>query len=334
MTRKRLKNTIMQIVLAIFLITSPVIANADKLTIIKSALNFKRVTTSVDSGLSAHSITIKNTQFSTLKYGSKEENIQRLMHLGRKDRGLTITEELAYSSRFKDIDNGDFILLSCLKRAECDLENAAIITKNKSELHHHVYIRTIPSNVQQLNQAVGQVTEDLMHASYKTSGWNRLDSIVRGNKGIDGLYIKRNKDGVIKDVLIGESKYGGSQLGDTQHGKQMSKNWIQNNVKELIKAYPENKDYPIVLRHVQNGNYRGQLFNLSISDNKMTINARNVYSKGSDVAIEDVVGSYNTNQTFSSNRVIDLASPTNNYHKQMVASLQDSLNRLSVTNLH
>lgn len=66
-------------------------------------------------------------------------------------------------------------------------------------------------------------SEQLMDEYFKKSGWEKLKV---GVNGIDGLYVKRDKDGNITNVLMSESKYNTSQLGDTKDGKQMSKDWI------------------------------------------------------------------------------------------------------------
>ena len=85
-----------------------------------------------------------------------------------------------------------------------------------------------------------------MDEYFKKSGWEKIQGEV-GVNGIDGLYVKRDKDGNITNVLMSESKYNTSQLGDTKDGKQMSKDWIIKKLDNLEKAYPDNQDYSFVL---------------------------------------------------------------------------------------
>uniref|UniRef100_A0A7C2K0F7 Uncharacterized protein n=1 Tax=Schlesneria paludicola TaxID=360056 RepID=A0A7C2K0F7_9PLAN len=69
------------------------------------------------------------------------------------------------------------------------------------------------------------------------AGYNKLKSKLPGNKGIDGVWIKRNERNEIIDILIVESKAaadGVGSLGKTKHiGDQMSTTWISDRLKKM-----------------------------------------------------------------------------------------------------
>jgi hypothetical protein len=54
-----------------------------------------------------------------------------------------------------------------------------------------------------------------------------------GHKGIDGIYENSEKDGSPKFCII-ESKFGSSQLSETDDGKQMSENWIDKRLDDSV----------------------------------------------------------------------------------------------------
>ena len=90
----------------------------------------------------------------------------------------------------------------------------------------------------------GNLTESLMDDFYHKDGWEKLDSKY-GRQGIDGLYVKRHRNGAIKDFIVVDGKSGSSQLGNTQHGKQLSPKWIKHNIKKLkSQAIQDYNNYP------------------------------------------------------------------------------------------
>lgn len=78
-----------------------------------------------------------------------------------------------------------------------------------------------------LNIINGASAECVMHKFYTNSGWIQVEGEI-GRNGIDGLYYKK-KNGVIKDVLVAESKWNTSRLGHSGKNKavkQMSQEWV------------------------------------------------------------------------------------------------------------
>lgn len=89
-----------------------------------------------------------------------------------------------------------------------------------------------------MNAAKGSFGENLMHDLLtETGGWARATP-AGTQQGIDGLYIRFGKGGRVQDVLVGEAKYGSSQLGHTVNsGKQMSHKWISQRLKACSQKY-------------------------------------------------------------------------------------------------
>ncbi|MCB4764140.1 MAG: hypothetical protein LGB78_09650 [Sulfurovum sp.] len=78
-----------------------------------------------------------------------------------------------------------------------------------------------------------------MYQFYTQSGWVQVEGEI-GRNGIDGLYYKK-KNGVIKDVLVAESKWNTSRLGRSGKNKavkQMSKEWVLRTMNKLIHKMP------------------------------------------------------------------------------------------------
>lgn len=78
-----------------------------------------------------------------------------------------------------------------------------------------------------------------MHKFYTNTGWEQIEGEV-GRNGIDGLYLKR-KQGVIREVLVAESKWNKSRLGRSGENKlvkQMSQEWVLGTMERLQKYKP------------------------------------------------------------------------------------------------
>lgn len=76
----------------------------------------------------------------------------------------------------------------------------------------------------------GNYGEMKMDSYFEQQGYTRVsidkvtDINVCTHKGIDGVYYRPNGN---PSHIIGEAKYGTSQLGKTLDGKQMSSTWIE-----------------------------------------------------------------------------------------------------------
>ncbi len=134
-----------------------------------------------------------------------------------------------------------------------------------------------------LNVVNGYATECIMHRFFIWSGWVRLEGEV-GRNGIDGLYYKK-RNGVIKEVLVAESKWNKSRIGASGRQKlikQMSKKWILCTLKRLQKYRPL-PEYTAIKKLVENDQYRARLFRMfPDGNNAIRIWIHKLKNKGSD----------------------------------------------------
>jgi len=116
------------------------------------------------------------------------------------------------------------------------------------------------------SQWAGKAGEKGMTQFYRRLGYQKVPSKVGGNRGIDGIFIKRDPTGKLKDVVIVESKVGSSRLGKTGSGVQMSKNWILTNLQKL-KAQGKNKKlYSQIEKMVKEGKAKFRLWQVKFSN--------------------------------------------------------------------
>jgi len=147
-----------------------------------------------------------------------------------------------------------------------------------------LFARDIPTDNKiqgRLNIVNGASAECVMHQFYTQSGWIQVEGEV-GRNGIDGLYYKK-KNGVIKDVLVAESKWNTSRLGRSGKNKavkQMSQEWVLRTINKLIKKMPS-KTYTTLKRFIENNQYRARLFRLKPkSNNSIQISIYKIKNKG------------------------------------------------------
>lgn len=112
------------------------------------------------------------------------------------------------------------------------------IVSSHEQLLYNSYTQS-QSRYQELKGTFG---ENLMDEFFsKTGGWQRIESAKVVNSagttvlakegsnlktGLDGIYVKFDKNGNPKGLMVGEAKANGSKLSATQSGKQMSPQWI------------------------------------------------------------------------------------------------------------
>lgn len=152
-------------------------------------------------------------------------------------------------------------------------------------------------NEAQINKLKGDIAENLMDTYFLKNGWKKLEGEV-GCNGIDGLYVKFDKEGNITQVMVVESKYGTSQLGKTQSGTQMSKEWLLKKLDDLIQKNPDNPHYKQIKEKIQNDDYRARLFRVDEKDSTLTISIQKIESKDETIQVSEVNGkdSYKINK--------------------------------------
>ena len=180
------------------------------------------------------------------------------------------------------------------------------------------FAREIPrdSLVQgRLNIVNGASAECVMHQFYIQSGWTQIEGEI-GRNGIDGLYYKK-KNGVIKDVLVAESKWNTSRLGRSGKNKavkQMSQEWVLRTMNKLIKKMPS-KTYTTLKRFIENNQYRARLFRLKPKlQNTIQISIYKIKNKGLK-AFDEIKDRQLP--------PISITSPRNNFEQRIVKAYND-----------
>ena len=170
--------------------------------------------------------------------------------------------------------------------------------------------RDMPSDNQiqgRLNIVNGYSAECVMHKFYTNTGWIQIEGEI-GRNGIDGLYFKK-KNGVIKEVLVAESKWNTSRLGRSGKNKlikQMSQEWVLRTLRRLQK-YKSLPEYGSIVKLVENGQYRARLFKMfPVGHDKVQIKIYKIKNKGMksfDIFIESTL------------RPITIAEPGNSFER-------------------
>ena len=204
-------------------------------------------------------------------------------------------------------------------------ELANLQKETKDTLKEKIETELPDCNEANINKIKGNASEQLMDEYFKKSGWEKIEGEV-GVNGIDGLYVKRDKDGNITNVLMSESKYNTSQLGDTKDGKQMSKDWILKKLDNLEKTYPDNQDYSQIKDLVNNDKYRARLWQVNEVDNTLYISLKKIDSVGNEVSISQLSG----NENYKINKIpaIDLKEPIDNYQKSLSTSYNNIVEKV------
>ena len=254
--------------------------------------------------------------YSTLKLNTKEQNIKALLYMATKEHRLEkYSDQFIYLNKYKKFKDGDKLLLKCLKNQACNLKEYTHLME-QSPLHITVATKYPNLSLAQINMKVGSINENIMNKYFQSTGWEKLKGEV-GRNGIDGLFVKR-KNGTIIDVLIVESKYNKSGLQHTKNGKQMTKEWVEAKIQALRKKYPDDQDYRAIQKYVDNDAYRAMLWNMKVEDDNIVISLKHVHDKSGKVFLSDPKGSSKMKINFNGNQNINIKSPKNDFHQQIV----------------
>ncbi len=187
-----------------------------------------------------------------------------------------------------------FIIFTTLSFANSD----TVLTKNQIQ--------------GRLNIVNGYSSECVMHKFYTNTGWVQIEGEI-GRNGIDGLYFKK-KNGVIREVLVAESKWNTAKLGWSGKNKlvqQMSQQWVLRTLNRLQKHKPL-PEYQTIKKLVQHDQYRARLFRMfPKKENQVEINIYKIKNKG-----------LNTFDTFIESRLkpITMGKPKNKFEQQILTS--------------
>ena len=262
-----------------------------------------------------------------LRFASKVENIHGLLELAEQEHRIDPIQMMQLSRSFSSTSHGDSLLLTCLRNTKCQPDKFQpaefLKTVNTSKLHEEVVIRNPGLGLVQASHVVGALNENLMIRYFKFSGWTRVEGQV-GRTGFDGLFVKY-ENGVIKDVMIVESKYNTSQLQSTNHGVQMSEDWVRRKMVELKEHFPNEGVYDKIDRFIQAGAYRAVLWNLKVEDNALKVGLSKVKSKGGTVDIGVPGGTDIEGLSSPFTNSIKLNAPRNNFEQQVLGWYNEEL---------
>jgi hypothetical protein len=269
--------------------------------------------------------TIASLRIAELKYASPAENIDGLLALARTEgrASFHVDFKLQAWEKYTRIPEGDQFLLHCLKDPRCEPLACADIAR-LSELHREVVLRQPAKNLTQANQAVGHIGEQVMIRHFESTGWQRIEGQV-GRSGVDGLFVKRSADGVAREVLAVESKYNTGTLQPTNHGQQMSRDWVGRKLAQLRERQPDDATYRQVEGLIERGFYRASLWTLRVNKGEIRIELQRVRS-GSD-KVDDLLADPGT-RVLVPPEVIRISAPKDGFEKTIVAAYEEELGKL------
>ena len=125
------------------------------------------------------------------------------------------------------------------------------ITQPYPRLYHNPSIA--PWALNGFKGALGeQVMEEVVTREFiiESGGWAAVPA-RGGIHGLDGVYLRAGSNDNLRAPMIAEAKYGGSTLGLTQDGRQMSESWIRPRLGDPVKTVQSliwSDDDPVVQR--------------------------------------------------------------------------------------
>lgn len=184
------------------------------------------------------------------------------------------------------------------------------------------------------SHALGDAAEGLMQDYFQAGGWQSRQGQV-GRQGIDGLFVKV-ENGVVKDVMVVESKYGKSRLGGNLvcGGQQMSQSWLNCKLDDLIRSAKKNgasaeqiHEYEQIKKHVAGNNYRGRLWNAKVENGRLSVDLRDVKGKGEAVDLGRLSGGSRYKIQSPQNTTIDLKNPKDAFQRRVAESYFTNLDK-------
>ena len=274
-----------------------------------------------------------------LRYASSADNVAGVLELANKEGRIDTIQMMQLSGPYSRMANGDALLLrcfqylrckpelfleKCLQNSKCDA-NVFLEVSRTSELHAEVISRNPVLGKTQVNHAVGAINENLMFRFYTSSAWKSIEGQV-GRTGFDGLFVKMDDSGTVRELLVVESKYNRSLLKPTNHGMQMSDEWVRKKIADLRQKSPENATYQQIEEFINRGAYRARLWHLKFEGGKAKIELNSLHDKDGSIHLDNII-----DVAERTPRVIDLANPKGPFEKQFVSWYRDELDRVGKT---
>ena len=263
-----------------------------------------------------------------LKYATRAETIDGLFALAQAENRVSDIDAIQLAAKYGRVKSGDTLLLTCLKVRACNPDSFLTVAQ-KSRLHADVIRRNPSWNPTQVDHAVGAIAEQVMDRYFRGSGWTPVPGQV-GRQGFDGLYIKQ-ENGIVREVLIAESKYNTSTLKGTKYGSQMSQEWVRKKLLALQLQNPGEDVYQQIDRFAENGVYRAVLWHLRVDDEALYVTISKVKSKEGSVQIAEAVGTDVEELGLSSTQTVRFADPENRFQRDLLQWYEEALDAVAGT---
>ena len=129
----------------------------------------------------------------------------------------------------------------------------------------------------------------------------------------------------MREVLAVESKYNTSALQPTNHGQQMSREWLEKKLRNLRERQPDEATYRRVEELVSAGYYRARLWTMRVERGEIQIDLQRIRSASDkvDALIEDPGTRVSVPPS-----AIRVAAPTNSFETTIVEAYQSALRSL------
>jgi hypothetical protein len=259
----------------------------------------------------------------------KMEKLNVLVKYGLENGKLKFSDSFVVKRLYSNLKNGGIILKKCLLNSKCDPVKYGKLLKKYSNnyIYYRLLLKHPEFNEANLLKAAGNVSEYVMNKYFTKNGWTKIEGEI-GLNGIDGLFVKLDKNGNIKDVLFVESKYNMSKLGTTKAGKQMSKEWLINNLKKL-KNHPNNINnkhiYENLITLVKNDNYRSRLWQFEAKSDKIKISIKKITSSDDKVKVNELRGGEKYKINYQNNQEILLNNPENEFQEEIINWINEAI---------
>ena len=256
------------------------------------------------------------------------ENLDVLLEKAVMAKRINSIDKYRLHILYSKWNNGVIFLAKCLKTKGCNPYKFYKEVYNKSSLYKYIYLKHPNISHSLLMQKVGLVNEKIMDKYFEKTGWTKIEGEV-GRNGVDGLYIKSDKNGNIKDVMLVEAKYNKSTINKTSDGaKQMSKEWSTKKIDKLIKKYPDNPEYKVIKQKIISGNYKARLWRMSETDNKLNIELKKILPNEKNIKIIPLKGGEKVKVNYKNNFTIDMNNPNNNFQKEIIQWYKEAINEV------
>lgn len=263
------------------------------------------------------------------KIGTNAMKTRHLLSVAQSRGDVSAVQMVQLGKVYRVLGNeAPRLLAKCLNAPGC--RHSEFLVNQRRSYFHRQFSEAMPHlSPSAINHKVGELNERVMNRYYTSSGWRQLPGEV-GRNGIDGLFVKYRRDGSVKDVLVSESKYNFSPLGNTQHGKQMSKQWTLKKLDDLYKS-TGNPRYMEIRRLVEQDKYRNILWRLVPStdgSSVVTIQRQRITDRSGVLARENIRGGHRMMVDRVANQAIDTLQPGNAFQSGIARSIRQEFDNI------